>query len=84
MGQKLYVGNLPYSVTEDTLRELFASYGEVQSVTVITDRDTGQPRGFGFVEMENASEAMAGLDGRDLEADSVCLRDLHDFVSAQG
>ena len=57
MGKKLYVGNLPYSATESTLRELFAPLGEVTSVSVITDRDSGRSKGFGFVEM--ASEAVA-------------------------
>jgi len=50
----IYVGNLPFSVTEDELREMFERFGEVQSVKLITDRETGRPRGFGFVEMENA------------------------------
>lgn len=53
----LYVGNLPYGVTEDQLRETFAAYGEVESVKVITDRETGQSKGFAFVEMPNNSEA---------------------------
>ncbi|MGA9397699.1 MAG: RNA-binding protein [Anaerolineaceae bacterium] len=57
METKLYVGNLPYSATEDSLKELFAQAGEVTSVTLIKDRDTGQSKGFGFVEMKN-QEAM--------------------------
>lgn len=57
MGKKLYVGNLSYSVTEEALSELFATAGEVESVTVITDRRTGRSKGFGFVEM--ATEAAA-------------------------
>ncbi len=65
MADKLYVGNLSYDVTENEVRELFASYGEVHSVKLITDRDTGRPRGFGFVEMENGSEAIDALDGRE-------------------
>ena len=67
MAQKLYVGNFPYSMTEDTLRDLFSEYGEVTSVAVIMDRDTGRPRGFGFVEMENADAAIEALNGRELE-----------------
>jgi RNA recognition motif-containing protein len=65
--KKMYVGNLPWSTTEDDLKELFASYGEVHSVAVITDRETGRSRGFGFVEMDpdNADNAMRELDGRD-------------------
>ena len=57
MGRKLYVGNLPYSVTEDSLRETFSACGTVDSANMITDRDTGQSKGFGFVEMSSDSEA---------------------------
>lgn len=65
MTKKLYVGNLPYSSTEDEIRELFAEHGEVMSVALISDRETGQPRGFGFVEMDDsgADAAIAALDG---------------------
>jgi len=66
MSKKLYVGNLPFSSTEDEIRELFSQYGNVTSVSLITDRETGAPRGFGFVEMENgADEAISALDNRD-------------------
>ena len=54
MAKKLYVGNLPYSATEDELRELFEQHGTVHSVSIISDRETGQPRGFAFVEMDDA------------------------------
>ena len=54
---KLYVGNLPYNTTEDDLRNLFSQYGSVDSVAVITDRETGRSKGFGFVEFGNDSEA---------------------------
>jgi RNA recognition motif-containing protein len=67
MTQKLYVGNLSYSTTEDTLRTLFAEFGEIESVKLITDRDTGRPKGFGFVEMatdEAAQKAIRGLNGK--------------------
>lgn len=57
METKLYVGNLPYSATEDELRDLFAQAGTVASVALIKDRDTGQSKGFAFVEMSNQSEA---------------------------
>ncbi len=53
----IYVGNLDFSTSEDQLRTLFAAYGAVETVTAVTDRDTGQPRGFAFVEMTNAGEA---------------------------
>ena len=67
MAQKLYVGNLAFTATEDSVRDLFAQYGEVHSVTLITDRETGRPRGFGFVEMEGADEAMKALDGQEFQ-----------------
>jgi RNA recognition motif-containing protein len=54
---KLYVGNLPYNTTEEVLRNLFSQYGSVDSVAVITDRETGRSKGFGFVEFGNDSEA---------------------------
>ena len=64
---KIYVGNLPYNVTEDEIRDLFSQYGNVVSVSIITDRETGQPRGFGFVEMEEgANEAISALDSHSL------------------
>lgn len=68
MAKKLYVGNLPFSTTEAELRELFEQHGSVESVNVITDRETGRPRGFAFVEMdaEGADAAMQALDGREL------------------
>ena len=54
--KKLYVGNLPFSATEQEIRDLFSEYGEVASVSLITDRETGRPRGFGFVEMESGAD----------------------------
>ncbi len=54
MAKKLYVGNLPYSASEDELRQLFEPHGTVHSVSIISDRETGQPRGFAFVEMDDA------------------------------
>ena len=59
MGSKLYVGGLPYSVTEGRLQELFSAHGTVESANVISDKFTGQSRGFGFVEMSSSSEAQA-------------------------
>ena len=53
MGKKLYVGNLPYATTEDSLREAFGQSGTVESATIIIDRETGRSKGFGFVEMSN-------------------------------
>ena len=81
LGNKLYVGNLPFTVTEDELREVFARHGEVQSVNVIMDRDTGRPRGFGFVEMNDSSaadDAMRALDGSDLGGRSIKVNEAQD------
>jgi len=67
MDKKLYVGNLSYNTTDEKLRSLFAEYGEIESVNVITDRETGRPRGFGFVEMttqQAAEAAISGLNGK--------------------
>ncbi len=66
MNKKLYVGNMPYSTTEDQIRTLFAQAGEVTEVTLITDRETGRPKGFGFVEMateEGGKEAIKRFNG---------------------
>jgi cold-inducible RNA-binding protein len=68
MGRKLYVGNLSYNVSSQELEDLFAGHGKVDSATVITDRGTGQSKGFGFVEMstdDEANAAMTALDGSD-------------------
>ncbi|MEF8824655.1 MAG: RNA-binding protein [Desulfohalobiaceae bacterium] len=63
--KRMYVGNLPYSSSEDDVRELFSQYGDVGDVNVVRDRETGKSRGFGFVEMgqDQAEEAMSELDG---------------------
>ena len=65
MSKKMYVGNLPFSATEDDVRELFEQHGEVISVNLLLDRETGRPRGFGFIEMndEGADSAIGELDG---------------------
>ena len=66
MSKRIYVGNLPYTANEDEVRQLFAEYGTVNTVSLITDRETGRPRGFGFVEMDDgADEAIAALDRQD-------------------
>jgi len=79
MGRKLYVGNLPYSATESSLREAFSASGTVDSVNLITDRDTGQSKGFAFVEMSTDQEAQAAtqalngstLDGRQIKVNEA-------------
>lgn len=65
MGKKLYVGNLGYGVTESELEKMFSSFGAVASAVVITDRDSGQSKGFGFVEMSSESEAQAAISEMD-------------------
>src|SRR5687768_4989101 len=62
MGKKLYVGNLPFSATEETLSAMFAQCGTVESAKIITDRDTGRSKGFGFVEMSSDEEAQAAIN----------------------
>jgi len=78
MNNKLYVGGLPYSVTDTQLEEIFAAHGTVESARVITDRMTGRSRGFGFVEMsspEEAEEAIQKLNGTDLEGRSLTVNE---------
>ena len=69
MGKKLYVGNLPYSATEQTLRDIFSRCGTVESLNLITDRETGQPKGFAFVEMSSDEEAERAI----AECNETCL-----------
>jgi cold-inducible RNA-binding protein len=70
MGKRVYVGNLSYDTTEGALRTLFAEYGQIESVTMITDRDTGRPKGFAFVEMateQAAQAAISALNGKSVD-----------------
>jgi len=78
MGKKLYVGNLPYSVRDSDLEDLFSPHGTVQSAQVIIERDTGRSKGFGFVEMSNdqeAQEAISALNGRDMEGRTLTVNE---------
>ena len=78
MGNKLYVGGLPYSTTEDQLEQLFSEQGNVESAKVITDRDTGRSRGFGFVEMESpgeAQKAISALNGTELDGRTLTVNE---------
>jgi len=87
MGKKLYVGNLPFSVTEEELRELFGRHGSVDSVAVITDRETGRPRGFAFVEMSEpsaAADAIRALDGTQLGGRALKVNEAQDKRSGGG
>ncbi|QJB57085.1 RNA-binding protein [Pseudodesulfovibrio sp. zrk46] len=65
MSKNIYVGNLPWSATEEEVRNAFEAHGEVTSVKLIEDRETGRPRGFGFVEMSDDSAAMSAIDDMD-------------------
>jgi RNA recognition motif-containing protein len=78
MGRKLFVGNLGFLVTDSDLRELFQQYGTVESAQVITDRDTGRSRGFGFVEMAKEHEAEAAieaLNGQQMKGRSLTVNE---------
>ncbi|MBN1826644.1 MAG: RNA-binding protein [Candidatus Eisenbacteria bacterium] len=72
---KLYIGNLPFSATEAEIRELFSKHGTVEEVNLITDRDTGRPRGFGFIEMDEAgaNAAISALNGTDMDGRSLTV-----------
>ena len=78
MGRKLYVGNLPYSIDDDSLMDLFSQVGPVESVKVITDRFSGRSKGFGFVEMatdEKAQEAISQLNGKSIEGRALIVNE---------
>ena len=81
LSKKIYIGNLPFSSTEEELRAVFERHGEVASVSVITDRETGRPRGFAFVEMDDASaadDAIRALDGSELGGRSIRVNEAQD------
>lgn len=83
---KLYVGNLPFSATEEAVRNLFAAHGTVEKVALIADRDTGRPRGFGFIEMSNAdaSRAMQALNGQEMDGRSLKINEAQDKPRSGG
>ena len=86
MTKKLYVGNLPFQTTEDDLDSLFGQVGSVESVRIITDRDTGRSRGFGFVEMgdEEADKAIEQLNGTELEGRALTVNEARPQSPRQG
>jgi RNA recognition motif-containing protein len=87
LGKKLYVGNLPFSATEAEIKELFERHGAVDKVSVITDRETGRPRGFAFVEMRegaDADNAIQALDGRDFGGRSLRVNEAQDRRGGAG
>jgi RNA recognition motif-containing protein len=77
---KLYVGNLPFTATEEAVRNLFTAHGTVEKVSLINDRETGRPRGFGFIEMpnEDASRAMQSLNGTDFDGRALKINEAQD------
>ena len=87
MGKKLYVGNLPYSVTDQVLVDSFSQVGTVTSAKVITDRDTGRSKGFGFVEMssdEEAANAITQFNGADYEGRSLTVNEARPMAPRDG
>ena len=76
MSKKIYVGNLPFTASDDQIRTLFSEFGTVESVNLITDRETGRPRGFGFVEMsDGASEAIRALNEKEMDGRSLTVNE---------
>lgn len=87
MGKKLYVGNLPFTISEAELRTLFEQHGAVDRVSVITDRETGRPRGFAFVEMAEvagADSATRGLDGHSVGGRALRVNEATDKTGGAG
>lgn len=87
MGNKLYVGNLPFSATDESLSHAFAECGSVQSARIITDRDTGRSKGFGFVEMSSDSEAQAGIqrfNGADWDGRALTVNEAKPMAPREG
>jgi RNA recognition motif-containing protein len=87
LSKKIYVGNLPFTITEGELRTLFEPYGAVDRINVITDRETGRPRGFAFVEMTDgtqADSATRGLDGKDVGGRALRVNEATDRAGADG
>lgn len=81
MGKKIYVGNLSYSTTDDSLRQRFEAFGNVESARVVTDRASGRSKGFGFVEMSSDAEAqaaIAGINGQELDGRAVKVNEAQD------
>src|SRR5215472_9432267 len=87
MGNKLYVGNLPFSATDDSLREMFGQAGQVESARIITDRDTGRSKGFGFVEMsteQEASDAINKFNGTELDGRALTVNEARPMAPRDG
>ena len=84
---KIYVGNLSFNTSETELNELFSQFGEVSDATHVTDRETGRPRGFGFVEMRDdnaAREAISSLDGKDVDGRTIKVNEARPKTERSG
>jgi RNA recognition motif-containing protein len=83
---KLYIGNLPFTATEDAVRNPFATHGTVETLALINDRETGRPRGFGFIEMSSAdaSRAMQALNGKDFDGRALRINEAQDKPRSGG
>ncbi len=87
MGKKIYVGNLPFTATSESLSEVFGAYGAVDSSKIITDRDTGRSKGFGFIEMSDsaaADTAIEKLNGSDLGGRSLTVNEARPMEKREG
>ena len=86
MTKKVYVGNLPFQTTEDDLNSLFSQLGAVESVSIITDRDTGRSKGFGFVSMDSeaADKAIAQFNGTDFNGRALTVNEARPMVKKEG
>ena len=87
MGKKLYVGNLPFSATEDSLKEAFVQFGTVETVTIITDSETGRSKGFGFLELasqQEASAAIAKMNGTEMDGRTLKVSEAQAKVPRDG
>src|SRR5207249_2090750 len=87
MGNRLYVGNLPFSATDDSLKEMFGQAGQVESARIITDRDTGRSKGFGFVEMATeaeAADAIKKFNGTDMDGRSLTVNEARPMAPRDG
>jgi RNA recognition motif-containing protein len=85
--KNIFVGNLSFGATEDTVRALFEAHGTVDRVSIVTDRDSGQPRGFGFVEMANDTEgeqAIAALNGKELDGRALNVNEARPKAERSG
>src|SRR5437763_16849872 len=85
MAKKIFVGNLSFQTTESDLNDLFAQFGEVESVSIITDRDTGRSKGFGFVAMgdESAEKAISSLNGKELNGRALTINEAWPMVKRE-